>query len=137
MTAAIGSPVYRVDGFEKVKGHATYAAEFHPHGLAYAAIVESTISSGRIVEMDITAARQAKGVLLVMTHENAPRLAYGPFKENRSPAINFRFCKVPRSSFRVSPSELWLRARRRKLSTPHRSFGSNMRPTQVCSLALI
>ena len=85
MTAAIGSPVYRVDGFEKVKGHATYAAEFHPHGLAYAAIVESTISSGRIVEMDITAARQAKGVLLVMTHENAPRLAYGPFKER--PAV--------------------------------------------------
>lgn len=32
-------------------------------------------SSGRILEMAISAAEQANGALLVMTHQNAPRLA--------------------------------------------------------------
>ncbi len=85
MNAAIGSPVSRVDGRAKVKGEAAYAAEFHPPGLAYAAVVESTVTSGQIVEMDITDAERANGVLLVMTHRNAPRLAYAPFKER--PAV--------------------------------------------------
>ena len=80
MSATVGSPISRVDGPAKVTGRATYSAEFYPAGLAYAAIIESTISAGRIVSMDTAAAEQAKGVVLVLTHQNAPKLAYAPFK---------------------------------------------------------
>ena len=85
MSTTIGLPLSRVEGLAKVTGRATYAAEFHPAGLAYAAIVESTISAGRIVAMDTAAAEKAKGVVLVLTHQNAPHLAYGPFKQR--PAV--------------------------------------------------
>ena len=85
MRAAIGSPISRVDGPAKVTGRATYAAEFHPAGLAYAATVDSTIPAGQIVTMNTTAAERAAGVLLILTHLNAPRLAYAPFKKR--PAV--------------------------------------------------
>ncbi len=50
------------EGPAKVTGRATYAAEFHPVGLAYAAIVESTIPASHIVAMDTAAVERAKGV---------------------------------------------------------------------------
>lgn len=80
MTAAIGLPLSRVDGLAKVTGRAQYSAEFAPAGLAYAAIVESTIPVGRITAMDTAAAERAPGVILVLTHQNAPRLPYQPAK---------------------------------------------------------
>ena len=76
MSASIGASVRRVDGPDKVTGRARYAAEFTPPGLAYAALVEATIPAGRIASIDIAAAEAASGVLLVLTHLNADRLAY-------------------------------------------------------------
>lgn len=76
MSASIGAPIRRVDGPAKVTGRARYAAEFAPPGLAYAAVVEATIPSGRITAIDTAAAVAAPGVLLVLTHLNADRLAY-------------------------------------------------------------
>ena len=73
---AVGAPLPRVDGPAKVTGGARYAAEFHPDGLAYAATHDSTIPAGRIAAIDTEAAERAPGVLLVLTHLNADRLAY-------------------------------------------------------------
>ena len=73
---AIGAPLTRVDGPTKVTGSARYAAEFHLDDLAYAATHDSTVSAGRITEIDTTAAKRAPGVLLVLTHLNADRLPY-------------------------------------------------------------
>lgn len=70
----IGRPIDRVDGPAKVTGHAKYAAEFAPAGLCHAVIVQSRIPSGRIVRIDARAAEAMPGVLLVLTHRNAPRL---------------------------------------------------------------
>ena len=70
----IGRPIDRVDGPAKVTGHAKYAAEFAPEGLCHAVIVQSRIPSGRIVRIDARAAEAMPGVLLVLTHRNAPRL---------------------------------------------------------------
>ena len=82
----IGKPVDRTDGHLKVTGQARYAAEFAPAGMAYAAIVESTIPAGRIVGTDTSAAEQAPGVLLVLTHQNADKLPYLAAKER--PAVD-------------------------------------------------
>ncbi len=72
---ALGRSVPRVDGPLKVGGAARFAAEVPVDGLAYAALVHSTIAHGRIATLDTAEAVAAPGVVLVMTHENAPRMA--------------------------------------------------------------
>ncbi|MBB3221122.1 xanthine dehydrogenase family protein molybdopterin-binding subunit [Pseudoduganella umbonata] len=72
--ALVGAPVSRVDGAVKVRGAAPFAAEFALDGMAYAALVHSTIAKGRVATLDTAAAEAAPGVVLVMTHENAPRM---------------------------------------------------------------
>jgi xanthine dehydrogenase YagR molybdenum-binding subunit len=68
----IGKAMDRVDGFLKVTGRAAYGYELRMDGVAYGWIVESSIASGRIAEIDTREAEAAEGVLLVMTHRNAP-----------------------------------------------------------------
>ncbi len=86
MNPVIGQPLSRVEGRLKVTGTATYAAEFAAGELAYGVLVGATIAKGRIAAMDTLAAEQAAGVLAVLTHRNAPRLAYRAHKANVDPA---------------------------------------------------
>lgn len=72
--ARIGQPLERVDARLKVTGAARYAAEFPSSKLVYGFIVSSAIASGRIVEIDASAALETPGVLLVLTHLNRPAL---------------------------------------------------------------
>ena len=71
----IGEPVSRVDGPLKVTGRARFAAEVPAKDLTYGAVCYSSIARGRIGSIDTSAAAAAPGVLLVLTHENAPSLA--------------------------------------------------------------
>jgi xanthine dehydrogenase YagR molybdenum-binding subunit len=89
-TAVIGKPISRVDGRQKVTGGATYAAEFDVPGQVHAAVVRSPIASGRIASIDGAAAERAPGVFAVVTHRNAPRLAYRPHKGGPDPATGER-----------------------------------------------
>ncbi len=70
----IGAPVSRIDGPRKVQGQATFAAEFALDGMVYAALAFSTVAKGRIATLDTADAEAAPGVVLVMTHRNAPRM---------------------------------------------------------------
>ena len=70
----IGTSVSRLDGPLKVRGAATFAAEFPLEGMVYAALAYSTIARGRITAIATQAAEAAPGVVLVMTHRNAPRM---------------------------------------------------------------
>ena len=70
----IGAAVSRIDGPVKVSGKAQFCAEFPFAGLTYAALKYSTIARGRIAEIDTASAEAAAGVVLVMTHRNAPKL---------------------------------------------------------------
>jgi xanthine dehydrogenase YagR molybdenum-binding subunit len=74
----IGKPVSRLDGSLKVTGAAPFAAEFRFDNMVYASLAYSTIARGRIVAIDTQAAEAAPGVVLVMTHRNAPRMATPP-----------------------------------------------------------
>lgn len=72
----IGKPLDRVDGPAKVTGQATYAADHRgERGAAIGFIVEAGIGKGRLLSIDTSAAEAAEGVLLVLTHENAPEQA--------------------------------------------------------------
>ena len=69
----IGQPLDRVDGPAKVTGQATYAADYRSESpAAIGFIVEAGIGKGRIASIDTRAAEASDGVLLVLTHENAP-----------------------------------------------------------------
>lgn len=70
----IGTPVSRLDGPLKVQGGARFAAEYRFDDMVYAALVYATIPRGRIATIDSAAAEASAGVVLVMTHLNAPRM---------------------------------------------------------------
>lgn len=74
----VGKPMSRIDGPLKVKGAARFSAEFPLADMTYAAVAFSTIAKGRIAALDIKAASEAPGVVLVMTHLNAPPMKPTP-----------------------------------------------------------
>ncbi len=74
----VGQPISRRDGPLKVRGAARFAAEMPMPGLTYAALAFSTIPKGRIATIHTRAAEAAPGVVLVMTHRNAPRMQPPP-----------------------------------------------------------
>lgn len=89
-TGVIGKPLARVDGWAKVTGGARYAAEFNQAGQVYAVIVSATVGLGRIAGIDAAAVSRMPGVIAVISHHNAPRLAYRPHKGGVDPAVGER-----------------------------------------------
>ena len=83
----IGTSTSRIDGHAKVTGAAKYASEHNVEGLAYAAVVTSTIAKGRIARIDTSEALRFEGVLDVLTHENRPPMARStsPYKDDVAP----------------------------------------------------
>ena len=76
IAGVVGTPRDRVDGRLKVTGTATYPIDVNLPGQAHAALVQSTITSGRIREIGVGAAERAPGVLTVITHLNTPALGH-------------------------------------------------------------
>src|ERR1700722_14538301 len=72
----IGRPVDRIDGPRKTTGSAPYAYERHDvaPNPAYGYVIGSAIPKGRIASMDLSAARSASGVLVIVTAKNAGQL---------------------------------------------------------------
>jgi len=72
----------RVDGRVKVRGTATYSAEYAFENLAHAVLITSTIAKGTISSMDTKVAEAAPGVLAVISHLNSPGVpGYGDAKQ--------------------------------------------------------
>jgi len=82
VSAVLGKPLTRVDGPAKVRGEAKYAADFDLPRLSHGLLVQSSIANGKIVAVNRARAVALPGVLLVMTHENAPRLPAEAQKAN-------------------------------------------------------
>ena len=76
----IGKGINRVDGPLKVSGQAPYSYEFQVEGeVAYGYIVGAAIAKGKLVKLDVSVAEKSSGVLLVLTHQNAPSQGdFGP-----------------------------------------------------------
>ena len=71
---SIGADAQRVDGTDKVKGHALYGADRILPRMAYALPVAATIGKGRISRIDTSTAEAMQGVIVVLTHLNTDRL---------------------------------------------------------------
>jgi xanthine dehydrogenase YagR molybdenum-binding subunit len=76
MKYTTGQPIDRVDGRLKVTGAATYAAEYYPKNYLHGVLVLSTITSGRIKNINTSVAEKAPGVVNIMTYKNAPQLHF-------------------------------------------------------------
>jgi xanthine dehydrogenase YagR molybdenum-binding subunit len=78
----VGKPLDRVDGRLKVTGGARYAFEVEQGPVtAYGFVVEASIGKGQIKSMDTGPAERAPGVILVLTHRNAPEQGTGNHHE--------------------------------------------------------
>ncbi len=77
----VGKPVDRVDGRLKVTGGARYAYEMQQDNVLYGFVVEASIGKGTIRSIDTRAAEKAPGVILVLTHRNAPAQGIGNHRE--------------------------------------------------------
>jgi xanthine dehydrogenase YagR molybdenum-binding subunit len=72
--ANMGQPAPRYDAAAKVTGRATYGSDMPLDNPAYAFLVTSAIARGRINSFDLDDARRVRGVIEIVTHENAPKL---------------------------------------------------------------
>ncbi|WP_298239811.1 xanthine dehydrogenase family protein molybdopterin-binding subunit [uncultured Bradyrhizobium sp.] len=70
----MGQPVSRYDAVVKVTGRATYASDMPLDNPAYAFLVTSAIAKGRIDRFGLDDARGVRGVIEIVTYENAPKL---------------------------------------------------------------
>lgn len=82
-----GTPQPRIEGPLKVTGTAPYAYEYKLEGerAAYGFVLGSSIAKGRVASIDASRAEAAPGVLLVLTHENAPK--HKPENDRASPQL--------------------------------------------------
>jgi xanthine dehydrogenase YagR molybdenum-binding subunit len=90
---SIGIGLGRLDGVPKVRGTALYAYEQPVPQPAYLYPVQATIARGTVVRIDTGAAEALDGVLIVLTHLNAPRLVDTKNQELlvlQSAAVGFR-----------------------------------------------
>jgi CO/xanthine dehydrogenase Mo-binding subunit len=74
---AMGEPLPRVDGIEKVTGRATFTADVPAENLAWAKTLRSPHPHARIVRIDTTKAAALPGVYAVLTGEDVAGLRFG------------------------------------------------------------
>src|SRR5580704_11612263 len=84
----IGQSFTRREGVLKVTGAAKFAADQHPPGMLYAMLAVSSIARGRVVFLDVAAAKAHPGVVEVITPANRPPLAQDP--DERPDLFSFR-----------------------------------------------
>jgi xanthine dehydrogenase YagR molybdenum-binding subunit len=72
---AIGASLNRLDGPQKVTGTAPYAYEHRFDNPLYLFPVQSDVARGRVTRIDAGSAEALPGVVAVLTHDNAPKLA--------------------------------------------------------------
>lgn len=88
----VGQPLDRIDGPLKVTGRATYTVDHDFPGLVHAMPVGAKIAAGRLVALDVAAARAMPGVIEVFTRENIGTLyrvakASGVMLDERRPPL--------------------------------------------------
>jgi len=66
--------ITRIEGRLKVTGSAVFAGETPADGLLHGALVEASIASGRVIDVDLSAARQVAGFVDAISYADAEAL---------------------------------------------------------------
>jgi xanthine dehydrogenase YagR molybdenum-binding subunit len=72
----IGKSIPRIDGYDKVSGTAKYTFDINLPHMAHAKILRCPLAHAMIERIDMTKARNQKGVLDIITHENIPKIEW-------------------------------------------------------------
>ncbi len=81
---SVGKSVIRKDAWEKATGQALYTADLPAPDLNYGAILRSPHHHARILELDVTAAREVPGVKAVITADDIPgEKVFGPLVQDQ------------------------------------------------------
>lgn len=68
----VGKSVPRIEGIEKVTGRAVYSVDVELPGMLYGAVLRSPFPHARIVEIDLSEAKNSRGVKAVITGKDFP-----------------------------------------------------------------
>lgn len=68
----VGKAVPRVEGVEKVTGRAVYSVDVELPGILYGAVLRSPLPHARIIEIDLSQAKNTRGVKTVVTGKDFP-----------------------------------------------------------------
>jgi CO/xanthine dehydrogenase Mo-binding subunit len=77
MTQVVGRPTPRVEGQLKVTGKALYSADLNLPGILWGKVLRSPISYGLIKSIDVSKAREVRGVYAVISGEDVTGLRIG------------------------------------------------------------
>ncbi len=77
----IGQRVPKLDAAEKATGRARYVQDLRLPGMLVGRIKRSTVPSGRVVSIDVSAALRVPGVVAVITAKDAPTTRFGYEKD--------------------------------------------------------
>lgn len=70
----MGTAVRRVEDPELIRGHATYVDNIVPPGTLYCVFVRSPLAHARLGTVDVAKAREAPGVVAVLTGDDMTEL---------------------------------------------------------------
>lgn len=72
----VGKPEKKVDAIKLVQGKPAFTADIDIRGMLYARVLRSPHAHARIKNIDVTKARELKGVAAVLTWQDIPRVVY-------------------------------------------------------------
>jgi carbon-monoxide dehydrogenase large subunit len=84
----VGKRVPRIEGLEKVTGRAVYSVDVELPGMLHGAVLRSPLPHARIVGIDLSEARKARGVRVVVTGKDFPWLFGGMVRDQPFLAID-------------------------------------------------
>ncbi len=80
----IGKKIKRIDGYEKVTGKAIYGDDIYLKGMLYAACRYTDIPAGKISKIDISEAKNIKGVEAIALYKDIPgEKRLGPIRKDQ------------------------------------------------------
>jgi CO/xanthine dehydrogenase Mo-binding subunit len=72
----VGKPISRVEGIEKVTGHARYSYDVHLPGMLFAKVLRSTQPHAKIKRLDTSKAEALFGVRAVISSDNVDNISW-------------------------------------------------------------
>ncbi len=85
MKKVVGTKVKRLDAYEKVTGKAIYGDDINLPKMLHAAVRHADIPAGKILKIDTTKAKNLKGVVSVLLHDDIPTVKkVGPIRRDHN-----------------------------------------------------
>lgn len=72
----VGKSAVKVDAQKLVQGNPAFAADIDLHDMLIAKVLHSPLAHARIIDIDVSKARELPGVAAVLTYKDIPRVVY-------------------------------------------------------------